>query len=76
MMFAAIRSVLPRRLVYTFAMPQFAVDYDTITVKIEPDGDGSILTLTRSGLRPGFEDSIRNGWGEMFDLLEKALMNE
>jgi uncharacterized protein YndB with AHSA1/START domain len=63
----------PRRLVYTFCMPQFAVDVGIITVEIEPEGDGSRLTLTQSGNRPGYEDSTRSGWGKMFDLLEKAL---
>lgn len=63
----------PRRLVFTFAMPQFAVDVDTVTLEIEPDGDGCVLTVTQSGLRPGYQDSTKNGWGKMFDLLEAAL---
>lgn len=63
----------PRRLVFTFAMPQFAADYDNIAVDIEPDEDGSLLTLTHSGLRPGYEKSTVKGWEKMFDALAKAL---
>jgi uncharacterized protein YndB with AHSA1/START domain len=63
----------PRRLVFTFGMPQFAADFDTIIVEITPDGDGSVMTLTQDGLRPGYEKSTLNGWGKMFDALAKAL---
>lgn len=63
----------PRRLVFTFAMPQFAANYDTIAVDIEPDGDGSLLTLTHSCLRPGYEKSTLKGWEKMFDALTAAL---
>src|SRR5262245_23466449 len=35
----------PRRLVYTFAMPQFSPNSDTITIEIRPDGAASIVTL-------------------------------
>jgi hypothetical protein len=36
-------------------MPQFAADFDTVSVAIEPDGDGYSLTLTQDGLRPGYQ---------------------
>ena len=62
----------PRRLVFTFGMPQFAADFDTVIVEIEADGDGCVLTLTQEGLRPGYEKSTVNGWGKMFTLLEAA----
>jgi uncharacterized protein YndB with AHSA1/START domain/predicted enzyme related to lactoylglutathione lyase len=66
----------PRRLVYTFCMPQFAVDVGVITVEIEPDGAGSRLSLIQSGNRPGYEDSTKSGWGKMFDLLEEVLQEQ
>jgi len=34
----------PRRLVFTFAMPQFSPNSDRLTVEIAPDGAGCILT--------------------------------
>jgi uncharacterized protein YndB with AHSA1/START domain len=62
----------PHRLVFTFSMPQFAADVDTVTVEIVPDGDGCVVTVTQEG-RPGYERSTERGWGKMFDLLERAL---
>jgi hypothetical protein len=62
----------PRRLVFTCSMPQFAADIDRITVEVEPDGDGCILTLTHDGLRPGYEQSTVSGWGKTFDALAKT----
>lgn len=64
----------PRRLVFTFGMPQFAADFDTVIVEIEPDGDGCVLTLTQEGLRPGYEKSSINGWGKMLTALETLLI--
>jgi uncharacterized protein YndB with AHSA1/START domain len=63
----------PHRLVFTFGMPQFAADFDTVTVEIKPDGSGSLLTLTQAGMRPGYEKSTIKGWGSMFLLLDAAL---
>lgn len=63
----------PRRLVFTFSMPQFAPDVDRVIVEIVPDGDGCILTLTQENLRLGYEKSTINGWGKMFDALTAAL---
>lgn len=62
----------PHRLVFTFSMPQFAADVDTVTVEIVPDGDGCEVTVTQEG-RPGYEHSTERGWGKMFDMLERAL---
>ena len=36
----------PRRLSFTFAMPQYAADADTVIVDIEPEGDGCLVTVT------------------------------
>src|SRR5690606_11690423 len=36
----------PRRLVFTFAVPQFDPTVTRVTVEIAPDGPGCILTLT------------------------------
>jgi uncharacterized protein YndB with AHSA1/START domain len=59
----------PRRLVFTFGMPQFSPSFDRVIVEIEPDGAGCILMLTQEGVPASYEDAILNGWGKMFDLL-------
>jgi uncharacterized protein YndB with AHSA1/START domain/predicted enzyme related to lactoylglutathione lyase len=63
----------PRKLVFTFAMPQFAVDVGKVEVEITPDGDGSLVTFTQHGDRPGYEKSTRHGWEGMFIRLERTL---
>ena len=40
----------PRRIVFTFAMPQFSPNSDTITVEFAPDGAGCVMTFTQSGV--------------------------
>ena len=63
----------PSRIVFTFAMPQFAADVDTVTIEIEPEGPRSQLRMNQAGLRPEYEEATRAGWTEMFDLLEQVL---
>lgn len=63
----------PRRLVFTFSMPQFAVDVGTVTVEIKPDKGGSLVKLTQSGDRPGYERSTAHGWEGMLIRLERTL---
>lgn len=63
----------PRRLVFTFSMPQFAVDVGTVTVEIEPAEGGSRVRLTQSGDRPGYERSTAHGWEGMLIRLERSL---
>jgi uncharacterized protein YndB with AHSA1/START domain len=72
----------PRRLVFTFAMPQFSPNNDRLTIEIVPDGAGCILTLTQAGvdiaeelrlLPPGIQGGSEKGWIDMLDLLAAAL---
>ncbi len=63
----------PRRLVFTFCIPQFGPDLDKIVVEIAPDGAGCILTLTHEQLPPEFHDATKNGWGKMFVRLDELL---
>lgn len=63
----------PHRLVFTFAMPQFAADVGTCTVEVSPAGQGAGLTFTQSHVRPGDEAPTIEGWEAMFDLLAQAL---
>ncbi len=68
----------PYRLVFTFAMPQFSPNSDTITVTIEPEGDGSTLTLVQEGpdiaaelqqLPEDVQTGTEAGWINMFNNL-------
>ena len=63
----------PRRLVFTFGMPQFSPAFNRVTVEIEPDGTGSILTLTHEGVPGTDKAGLEMGWGEMFDQLTATL---
>jgi uncharacterized protein YndB with AHSA1/START domain len=63
----------PRRLVFTFGMPQFSPVFNRITVEIEPDAEGCILTLTHEGVQPSDREGLEMGWGDMFDHLTVAL---
>jgi uncharacterized protein YndB with AHSA1/START domain len=72
----------PRRLVLTFAMPQFSPNSDRLTVEIEPEGTGCVLTLTQEGvdiatelgyLPPGVTGGTEHGWLAMFDMLTDVL---
>src|SRR5579872_1248368 len=44
----------PRRLVFTFGMPQFSPAFGRVTVEIEPDGQGSLMTFTQDDLPPQY----------------------
>jgi uncharacterized protein YndB with AHSA1/START domain len=63
----------PRRLVFTFGMPQFSPAFDKITVEIAADGDGAIMTLTQRGLPPEHIPATEDGWAKMFDTLAARL---
>jgi uncharacterized protein YndB with AHSA1/START domain len=66
----------PRRIVFTFAIPQFGPHTDRLVVEIVPDGTGCILTLTHELLPIEFHDATEHGWGKMFDRLERVLAFE
>jgi len=63
----------PRRLVFTFGMPQFSDGFNRVTIKVAPDGEGALLTLTQEELPPGTEAALEEGWSAMFDQLAAAL---
>jgi uncharacterized protein YndB with AHSA1/START domain len=63
----------PRRLVTTFAMPQFSPDAARLTVEITPDGAGCLMVLTHEPLPPQAVDATRDGWLAMFDGLDEVL---
>jgi len=63
----------PRRLVFSFGMPQFSPDFGRVVVEITRDGDGCILTLTQEGVPAADQKPLEEGWGKMFDGLAVAL---
>ena len=63
----------PRRLVFTFAVPQYDPRPTTVMVDIVPDGSGSKLTLTHTGVLEDWAKQTEQGWGMILKALEKAL---
>ncbi len=62
----------PRRLVFTFGVPQFDPTETTVTVEIAPDGDGCRLTLTHTDVPPEWVEQDREGWTMILGALEAA----
>ena len=71
----------PSRLAYTFAMPQFSPNSDTIKIQIDPAGDGCIVVFEHVGpdiaaelldLPEGETSATESGWQQGFDLMAAA----
>ncbi len=71
----------PSRLSYSFAMPQFSDNADTITVTIEGDESGCLVIFEHAGediaeelqdLEEGETSATEMGWQEGFDLMAAA----
>jgi uncharacterized protein YndB with AHSA1/START domain len=62
----------PRRLVFSFGVPQFDPRITTVTIDIVADGDGCRLTLTNEGVPPDYADGNREGWSKILDGLLPA----
>jgi uncharacterized protein YndB with AHSA1/START domain len=56
----------PRRLKFTFGMPQFSEAFTTVTVEIEAHGTGARMTLIQDGLAPETIAPLEQGWDGMF----------
>jgi uncharacterized protein YndB with AHSA1/START domain len=63
----------PRRLVFSFGMPQFSPLFCNVTVEIVPDGDGCILTLSQTDVAPAALKPTEAGWADMFDALDAII---
>jgi uncharacterized protein YndB with AHSA1/START domain/predicted enzyme related to lactoylglutathione lyase len=63
----------PRRLVFTFGMPQFSPYFNRVIVEIVPEGRGCVLTLTQEGVLAANEKGLEEGWGKMFVNLAATL---
>jgi uncharacterized protein YndB with AHSA1/START domain len=64
--------VRPRRLVFTFGVPQFDPGMTRVTVEITGAYDGCDLTLTNEGVPPDFIENNRDGWSRILDGLLPA----
>jgi uncharacterized protein YndB with AHSA1/START domain len=71
----------PHRLKYTYAMPQFSPNSDTISIEITPEEDGCVITFMQAGedianelleLPPGSTSASEAGWQQGFDLMAAA----
>ena len=62
----------PRRLVFTFGVPQFNPGVTTVTVEIRPQGDGCELTLVNEGVPPDYAKGNHEGWSRILDGLLPA----
>lgn len=63
----------PRRLVFTFAVPKYSSVYTQVTVELERDGSGCLLTLTHAGVLPEWSERTRQGWASILDHLADTL---
>lgn len=72
----------PRRLVFTFSMPQFSPNSDKITVELERAGSGCVMTFVQEGvdiadelrkLPSNVEGGSEQGWRAMFVGLAAAI---
>jgi uncharacterized protein YndB with AHSA1/START domain len=65
----------PRRLAFTFAVPQFNPDFARIIVEIEPTpGGGCRVTLTQTQVPGEWVDRSKEGWAMILSWLEAALV--
>lgn len=71
----------PSRLKYTYSMPQFSPNTDTITIDIEEKDGFSVVSFEQSGidiaeelkaLSPGETSASEAGWQQGFDLMAVA----
>jgi uncharacterized protein YndB with AHSA1/START domain len=65
----------PRRLVFTFGVPQFNPDYTRVTVEIAPssDGAGCDLTLTNDDVPAEYATGNQDGWTRILAGLVPAI---
>lgn len=55
----------PRRLVFTFGVPQFDPRMTTVTIEILPSAAGCELTLTHDGVLPEYAERTQEGWSRI-----------
>jgi uncharacterized protein YndB with AHSA1/START domain len=65
----------PKRLAFTFGVPQFDPGFTRVLVEITPTPAGCTLTLTQSDVPAEWADRSKQGWGMILGALEGALDN-
>src|ERR1700744_1107355 len=60
----------PRRLAFTFGVPQFNPDFTRVVVEIAPTAAGCEVTLTQSDVPADWADRSKEGWGKILGVLE------
>jgi len=55
----------PRRLVFTFGVPQFDARMTVVIIEIRPEGSGCELTLTNDGVPPDYAKRNHDGWSRI-----------
>lgn len=63
----------PRRLVFTFGMPQFAPGFSKVTVEIAADGAGAVMTMIHADVPADSVAGLEQGWSQMFTGLDAQL---
>jgi uncharacterized protein YndB with AHSA1/START domain len=63
----------PRRLVFTFAVPQYDPGLTRVTVDFAEAPGGCQVTLTHDGVPPEYEAQTIQGWSTILESLERAL---
>jgi len=63
----------PRRLVFTFAVPQYDPGDTTVTLAFAPDGDGCLVTLSHEGVLEDWVRQTVQGWTMILASLERVL---
>ncbi|HEY1880771.1 MAG TPA: SRPBCC domain-containing protein [Caulobacteraceae bacterium] len=62
----------PKRLAFTFGVPQFDPRMTMVTLDLRPDGGGCLLTLTNAGVPAEWAERNHEGWSKILAGLEPA----
>jgi len=63
----------PRKLVFTFAVPQYDPGLTTVTLDFRPVSGGCEVTLTHTDVPPEWRDQTVQGWTMILAALETTL---
>ncbi|HEY8571722.1 SRPBCC domain-containing protein [Phenylobacterium sp.] len=63
----------PRRLVFTFGVPQFDPTMTRVTIDIRREGAGCELVLTHDDVPPEWVEQDREGWTMILESLSREL---
>lgn len=63
----------PRRLVFTFAVPQYSAEFTRVTIDIVPLDSGCELKLTHEGVLPEWRERTIEGWTMILNALAENL---